>query len=165
MNPLAGLMGEDGSPNAASPFSLVSDKLKPAEELPLRKLIAEYLSYQDAMDREDAFPGDNSPEGIKAWNERMARTKDVGQEASGRLGVYWNDFIAGAPIGVWKQSTVHNDDLHMGRKPTWGTNGVISEPTDRLIPRRRNSNTKVFRLPVDRGGKDPGNPHPDQNKT
>ena len=165
MNPLAGLMGDGGSPNAASPFSLVSDGPKPAEELPLRKLIAEYLSHQEAMNREDTLPEDNSPEAIKAWNERMSRTKDVGQEAAGRLGVYWNDFIAGAPIGVWKQSTVHNDDLHMGRKPTWGTNGVVSEPTDRLIPRRRNSNTKVFRLPVDRGGKDPGNPHPDQNKT
>jgi hypothetical protein len=160
MNPLDGLMG-DGKP---SPFVMVSDERKPAAEMSLRNLIAEYLAYQEEMGREDALPSDDSPEGIQAWNERMARTKDVGKEAAGRLGVYWNDFVMGAPIGVWKQSTVHNDDLLMNRKPTFGTNGVISAPTDRLIPRRRNSNTKVFRLPVDRG-KLPSNPHPDQNKT
>lgn len=109
----------------------------PSERRPLRELIAEFRAMQARSDGDAAIAAaGQSPESRAAWNAEVNSAYRSGREAAGRLGVTYNDFVSGAPIGVWRDMPASEDEPFTVRDPSWAF-GTRSRPRESLIPPAR----------------------------
>lgn len=109
----------------------------PGKRRPLRELIAEFRALQSRMDDDEAMrAASQTPESIASWNAAVDSAYGAGREASARLGVAYNDFVDGAPIGVWKDAPESEDEPFTTRDPSWAF-GKTTRRRESLIPPAR----------------------------
>lgn len=101
----------------------------------LRELIESFRYVQSLMNDDNmaAAVTAEGGESIADWNKRAAQAAEDGEEAAARLGVTYNDFVAGAPIGVWKEAPESSDEPFTIRDPSWSF-GKRTRRAESLIP-------------------------------